>query len=116
MLTVNASNRSTDTCCDIQTGFTFIISGEGKAGHRLQAVGAAHHQRTGAPLRLGGAGGRPRPKAANSRRPVERVNQTGTRVQAITQHHTVSRLLTAFTQTHNSAYNADYVFQMQFYM
>lgn len=32
---------------------TFIISGEGKARHSLQAVGATHHQRTSAALRLG---------------------------------------------------------------
>lgn len=43
--------------------FTFIIRGEGKSGHCLQAVGAAYHQRTGAPLRLGGAGGGPWAKA-----------------------------------------------------
>lgn len=50
-----------------KSGFTFVISGEGKAGHCLQAVGAAHHQRTGAPFRLGGAGGGPRAKATGHR-------------------------------------------------
>lgn len=54
---------------------TFIIRGQGEAGHRLQAVGAGHHQRTGAPLRLGGAGGGPRSKTINSPRQVERGNQ-----------------------------------------
>lgn len=57
-----------------QSGFTFIISGEGEAWHGLQAVGAAHHQRAGAPLRLGGAGGGPRAQAANRQRPVQPVN------------------------------------------
>lgn len=45
---------------------TFIIRGQGDAGHRLQAVGAGHHQWVGAPLRLGGAGQGPRSEAADS--------------------------------------------------
>ncbi len=61
-------------------GFTFIICGESEAGHCLQAVGAAHHQRTSAPLRLGGAGGGPRAKATNSQRPVGQVNQLESRL------------------------------------
>lgn len=48
--------------CD-KSGLTFVISGEGKTGHRLQAVGAAHHQRTGASFRLGRTGRGSRAKA-----------------------------------------------------
>lgn len=67
---------------------TFIICGEGKTRHRLQAVCAAHHQRTGAPLRLGGAGGGPRAKAANSQTPEWQVTQlVRTGVQVITRQH-----------------------------
>lgn len=55
--------------------FAFIICGKGKAGHCLQAVGAGHHQRTRAPLRLGGAGGGPRPKATRGQTHVVQVNQ-----------------------------------------
>lgn len=61
-------NRTASEC-------TFIIRGQGKAGHRLQAVGAGHHQRTRAPLRLGAAGRGPRSKAINNPRQVEHGNQ-----------------------------------------
>lgn len=47
-----------------KSGLTFVICGEGETGHRLQAVGATHHQRTGASFRLGGTGQGSRAKAA----------------------------------------------------
>lgn len=61
-------HHSTQT---VEVSCTFVVSGEGEARHRLQAVGAAHDQRTGAPLRLGGAGGGPGTQAVY--RPAEQT-------------------------------------------
>lgn len=78
MFLAEAPGRVMKRCVKIKKTceFTFIISGEGKPGHRLQAVSAAHYQRTGASVRLGGTGGGPGAKAKNSKQKiVELIDQ-----------------------------------------
>lgn len=80
MFLAEAPGRVMKRCVKIKKkcGFTFIISGKGKPGHRLQAVSAAHYQRTGASVRLGGTGGGPGAKAKNSKstqKNVELIDQ-----------------------------------------
>lgn len=79
MFLAEAPGRVMKRCVKIKkSGFTFIISGEGKPGHRLQAVSAAHYQRTGASVRLGGTGGGPGAKTKNSKstqKNVELIDQ-----------------------------------------